>query len=697
MAQMTFLARVYAKLKERLSDGGFLPADEFAELWKQARGHAGGKARAEAAQAGELPLPDGMSTGEFSAFLCNALRDQIGGDIAIIDVYENSLIYIVAPDFGSKYQVGYTLGGDTKVTFGVATQVLATTTYTPVKTAETAQATKGDPTGCIVCLVPDPETAQALAVTGGLAPGQLHLTLCLFGDIELLGPIERAEALLAVRDAAACCAPLAGEISGIGRFTSGEQDVIYASLDSPALNELREHVCDALEAAGFALAEDHGFTPHITLTMVDSGMPSPIESVEARPVRFETLGVWFGPEHLSVPLLGMDGVDAEDAAGFMAALGATPDGTPLPDAVLGIKRDRTEPEDAFELMASELADLAAAGHTHRLFNTIACAEAPEWIPFLPKPGTYAHPRYGDITITRERNARFVKNYKDGVYQDRLPIDAEHETKLSGAVGWVADMRQNDDGSADAKAEWTDRGRAFFQADRFRYFSPEWYDVWEDPATRIQHRDVAIGGALTTRPFFKAPALRPLFASEGSLRIDDSVQGDTMDAQQFAELETKFKALEAENAALKSASETTAASNKQLAEQMAAMQADARTQRYTALIRGLGDSAHPHRWFGEVANHVEVLNTFAQTFGEDSPQFKAYVTQQQAVAAQIATSEAFRELGSDASGRPESAWAQIERKASELRAAEPALSIEQATAKVMEREPALYRQYQAEAA
>ena len=50
--------------------------------------------------------------------------------------------------------------------------------------------------------------------------------------------------------------------------------------------------------------------------------------------------------------------------------------------------------------------------------------------------------------------------------------------------------------------------------------------------------------------------------------------------------------------------------------------------------------------------MEVLNTFAQTFGEDSPQFKAYVTQQQAVAAQIATSDAFRELGSDASGRPE---------------------------------------------
>ena len=605
MAQMTFLARVYAKLRERLSDGGFLSADEFAELWKQARSHAGGKARAEAAQAAE-----------------------------------------------------------------------------------------GDPTGCIACLVPDPDTAQTLAVDGGLAPEQLHLTLCLFGDIELLGPIERAEALLAVRDAAACCAPLAGEISGIGRFTSGEQDVIYASLDSPALNELREHVCDALEAAGFALAEDHGFTPHITLTMVDSGMPSPIESVEARPVRFESLGVWFGPEHLSVPLLGMEGVDAEDAAGLMAALGVNTDGTLVP---AGSPNEHDVEGTPYEYLAGELADLAAAGHTHRLFNTIACAEAPEWIPFLPKPGTYAHPRYGDITITRERNARFVKNYKDGVYQDRLPIDAEHETKLSGAVGWVADMRQNDDGSADAKAEWTDRGRAFFQADRFRYFSPEWYDVWEDPATRTQHRDVAIGGALTTRPFFKAPALRPLFASEQRIIV---TEGDTMpeqNTQNFAELQEQLNALKQENAALKSASEATATANKQLAEQITKMQTDARTRRFTALVHGTDDSAHSHRWFGEVASHVEVLQSFAQAFGEDSAQFKAYVTQQQAVAAQIATSDAFRELGSDASGRPESAWTQIERKASELRAADPALSIEQATAKALEQNPSLYRQYQAEAA
>ena len=91
-----------------------------------------------------------------------------------------------------------------------------------------------------------------------------------------------------------------------------------------------------------------------------------------------------------------------------------------------------------------------------------------------------------------------------------------------------------------KAEWTDRGRAF--SGKSRYFSPGWYDVWKTRprASTSRRRDWR---RAHDPPVFQSPALRPLFASEGSLRIDDSVQGDTMDAQQFAELETKFKALE----------------------------------------------------------------------------------------------------------------------------------------------------------
>jgi hypothetical protein len=186
-SRTTFLNRLYSVLQERLSAAGFLSADEFADVFRHARGHAGGKAKAERAQL----------------------------------------------------------------------------------------AAEGDPTGCIVCLVPDPDTAAALAVEGGLAPEELHLTLCLFGDTEVLGPIQRAEALLAVRDAAAVMAPLMGEISGIGRFTNGEQDVIYASLDTPKLNELQDFVSTILEANGFEIA-DITASPH-TLRCRTSNLGCPAQ------------------------------------------------------------------------------------------------------------------------------------------------------------------------------------------------------------------------------------------------------------------------------------------------------------------------------------------------------------------------------------------------------------------------------------
>lgn len=136
-----------------------------------------------------------------------------------------------------------------------------------------------------------------------------------------------------------------------------------------------------------------------------------------------------------------------------------------------------------------------------------------WIPFLPTPGKFKHPLYGEIDITKEGNEAFVQSVKDKVYQEHIPLDAEHETKLSGAVAWINDMRMNDDGGADALVEWTDRGRTLVEGGQFKYVSPEWFDQWTDPATEVVHKNVIAGGAITTRPFFKDKVLRALVASE----------------------------------------------------------------------------------------------------------------------------------------------------------------------------------------
>ena len=176
---------------------------------------------------------------------------------------------------------------------------------------------------------------------------------------------------------------------------------------------------------------------------------------------------------------------------------------PMPD-MGAMKKKASEGSD-------ELAEAAASDGWLRLFSANDFAEPPERINVLPLPGEYKHPQYGTIKITKARNARFVDNF--GVYQDKIPLDFEHDTKMSGAVGWITELEQNKDGSVDALVDWTDRGRSAIEEDRFKYFSPEWYDSWKDPVTEKVYKDVLIGGALTTRPFFKDSALRPLVASE----------------------------------------------------------------------------------------------------------------------------------------------------------------------------------------
>ncbi len=172
----------------------------------------------------------------------------------------------------------------------------------------------------------------------------------------------------------------------------------------------------------------------------------------------------------------------------------------------------------YHLTASELVDGAPARGEWAFYSPLELAEVEDgqWIAYLPAPDEYESPRYGKIVITAERNRRFVENFRSAVYQEKLPIDAEHETKLSGAMAWVVDMRQNSDGSVDAKVDWTDRGRSLMEGDQFKYFSPEFFDEWRDPASGEVYSDVAIGGALTTRPFFKEKSLRPLVASEGGI-------------------------------------------------------------------------------------------------------------------------------------------------------------------------------------
>lgn len=356
-------------------------------------------------------------------------------------------------------------------------------------------------------------------------------------------------------------------------------------------------------------------------------------------------------------------------------------------------------------MSVDLATIAASGATFRLFHEVRFAEPPATVPVLPRPGLYKHPEYGDIELTPERLANFVSGFKSRIYQQHIPIDAEHDTKLSGALGYLTDLVVNDDGSVDAAVEWTDRGSALVAADRYRYVSPEWYDRWTDPATETEFTDVLVGLALTTRPFFKDAALRPLVAREGALEVDamsdpeptkpqpenpppaaepptpSAPAGDapnpTEEPMENDEQEVKTPQAEAAPDPTVALTEQTvyefgemrkrlAASEKLLAETQAHLAAERKEKRlktYTDEVRGRSDQNNTP-WVGDIESHVQFCMDLAEKFGEDSAQLKHYITSNRAVAEQQKQSNLFREIGTSRSRDTISAYDRISVQASE---------------------------------
>jgi len=156
--------------------------------------------------------------------------------------------------------------------------------------------------------------------------------------------------------------------------------------------------------------------------------------------------------------------------------------------------------------------------TYRLLGAVALADGGKSVEvqIFPKVGTYQHPRYGELKITPEFLQEVKRNFDAKVYQQDLPltVDLEHQSSLSGAAGWISKVEVRGDG-AFATIDLNDRGQELVSKDAYRYFSPEYYDKWVDPATNKEFANLLIGGALTNRPFFKG--MRPVAVmSEGAL-------------------------------------------------------------------------------------------------------------------------------------------------------------------------------------
>ena len=155
------------------------------------------------------------------------------------------------------------------------------------------------------------DLANAIALPGGEPPGELHLTLVYFGEQVSL-PVDQLQSLL--KEKCRAMPPLTGRIAGIGRFSaegrSGDEDVIYASFDSPGLLELRDELLVCVQTAGLEPDTTHGYTPHVTLAYVD-----PDQEVDLNlpfiEVEFSIITLAIGDNYYDFELLGESVTDTD--------------------------------------------------------------------------------------------------------------------------------------------------------------------------------------------------------------------------------------------------------------------------------------------------------------------------------------------------------------------------------------------------
>ena len=545
----------------------------------------------------------------------------------------------------------------------------------------------------------DPMTAAELAIPGGEPPEELHVTLVFAEDGMLMGEVVLANALVNVMQECKYTGTFAGRVSGYGRFLASEgsdgKDVFVALVDIVDLEDFAEDIEDAMERAGLPISAEHGFIPHITLAYLDPGAPSPVPTAVDCDLTFNEV-VWKCGDRMSVLAL-------------------------------------SEPGSGWEMYSengvADLATVCSADHRQfRLFVesptparrfTLTDGALPDggWVQVLPKPSVYTHPLWGDLVITPERNKEFVANFNNAVYQTVIPVDAEHETKLGGAFGYVKEMRVAADGSADARIELTQRGVTIMGRDGFKYVSPEWFEEWVQPETSSVFHNVLIGVAFTNNPFFKEKygSLKPILAaSEQLFWADVPERGADAATRTFHQLPARAgartmadaaKSTSIANVGPMSATEIAAFREyqknapdmlKRLTESEAAVKSFSESNevlRKENAVRKFRETAKG--WVGDIDSHVQTLVDLSTAFGEESEQVKRHETNARAMTEQARAGGLFSEKGGD--GIPvesgADAVAEALRQAGEIvKESQGATTQGNALAQVFSADPSLYDRY-----
>lgn len=96
-------------------------------------------------------------------------------------------------------------------------------------------------------------------------------------------------------------------------------------------------------------------------------------------------------------------------------------------------------------------------------------------------GKWRHPWFGELSMTRKKMNRMVKNHRALIAQPGAPlerqlhIDFEHKWNTGVAAAWVGDLRRNGDNLLFADIRWTDVGEEAMRGEHYMYISSEYYE------------------------------------------------------------------------------------------------------------------------------------------------------------------------------------------------------------------------------
>lgn len=229
----------------------------------------------------------------------------------------------------------------------------------------------------------------------------------------------------------------------------------------------------------------------------------------------------------------------------------------------------------FPLEFDESADDATTANGVRIPSTIHVIPVGRW----------QHPVYGEIVITDSDIREFAMNFNAGIRKGVF-ITAGHEgAQELPAVAWFTQVEARETGLW-GSVDWNDDGKELLSNKAYKFFSPEFYQQYEDSQTHQQYRNVLTGGALTKEPYFKE--LTPIVFSEP--KINKFNESNTMNlkdlvAKKLEELTAEEKAFIKEHVAELSDAEKTALTSVidevETAEQKEAREAKEKTDKEAA--------------------------------------------------------------------------------------------------------------------